>query len=85
MRHLLLIASLLLPACGASGSRPADGPGTQAGAGSNMVCHEERSPGSTVPRDVCRPKAQSDLDKKGAEDLMNSPASAPPATGVGGH
>jgi len=85
MRHLLLIASLFLTACGASGSRPADGPGAQAGAGSNMVCHEERSPGSTVPREVCRPKAQSEADKKGAEDLMNSPTSAPPPTGVGGH
>jgi hypothetical protein len=82
MRHLLLIASLLLPACGASGSHPAGGPGTQAGAGSgsNMECHEERSPGSTVPREVCQPKAQN-----GAADLMNTPNAAPPATGVGGH
>ena len=87
MRHLVLIASLLLPACGASGSRPADGPGTQAGAGpgSNMVCHEERSPGCTVPREVCRPKAQSDADKKGADDLVNSRSATPPPTGVGGH
>jgi len=85
MRHPLLLASLFVTACGASGSRPADGPGAQAGAGpgSNMVCHEERSPGSTVPREVCRPKAQSDADKKGAEDLMNTPA--PPPAGVGGH
>lgn len=85
MRQLVFIASLLLPACGASGSRPAGGGGTQAGAGSNMECHEERSPGSTVPRDVCRPKAQSKADKAGAEDYMNSSTAAPPPAGVGGH
>ena len=80
MRHLLLITSLLLTACGASGTRPADS--TQAGAGSNMVCHEERSPGSTVPRDVCRPKTQAELDQKGAEDFKAPP---PTTAGVGGH
>jgi hypothetical protein len=77
-----LLASLLLTACGASGSHPADGTQAGAGSGSNMVCHEERSPGSTVPRDVCRPKAQSELDQKGAEDFKSPPA---PTAGVGGH
>jgi hypothetical protein len=85
MRHLFLIASLLLAACGASSSRPADGAQAGAGPGSNMVCHEERSPGSTVPREVCRPKAQSEVDKQGADDLKNAPTAAPPPAGIGGH
>jgi hypothetical protein len=86
MRHFFLIASLLLPACGASGSRPPDGPGAQAGAGSgsDMECHEERSTGSAIPRQVCRSKMQSDADHKGAEDFMNTPRAAPPPPS-GGH
>ncbi|MEO7733197.1 MAG: hypothetical protein ABIY55_19700 [Kofleriaceae bacterium] len=83
MRPFFLIVSLLVSACGASGSRPADGPGTQAGAGSgsDVVCHEERQTGSSIPHEVCRSKMQSDADRKGAEDFLNTPRPSPPPPG----
>lgn len=56
MKHLIAIAlSVAAAACGAS-SNP--NPNTGAGKGSNMECHEETTPTSSVPREVCRPKGE---------------------------
>ncbi len=79
MRFALVLASFALAACGSTA-----GPGAQpsgAGHGSDVVCHEERSTGSTIPREVCRSKMQSDADRKGAEDMMITPRPAPASPG----
>ena len=78
MRRTLLMVVLVLSACGPSATQaPATTPsGTTAsgnGADSEMVCKEETKTGSTIPREVCRSKAQSEADRKGAQDMYEGP------------
>ena len=79
-----MIIGLGLAACGASSSSQnvshantaTAGTSEGAGSGSDVVCHEETSTGSSISHQVCRSKFQSDQDQKGAQDMLSAPRSA---------
>jgi hypothetical protein len=75
-RMKLLAIALLTAACGASSTQ---NPNTTAGPGPNMECHEETTPTSSVPREVCRPKAAA-TNADGSPTMPNQPAAPPPPT-----
>lgn len=76
MHRAILLVTLLAAACGASQSSPSTTPTAGAGPGSDQECHEETPTGSSISHQVCRSKFQSDQDKKGAQDFLNSPRPA---------
>jgi hypothetical protein len=82
MRRTLLMVVLVLSACGPSatqapGTTPATTTASGNGAGSDVVCKEETKTGSTIPREVCRSRVQSEDDRKGAQDMLEGPRSTP--------
>lgn len=83
MRRTMLMAVLVLSACGPSstqgpGTTPATKTASGSGAGSEVVCKEETPLGSSISREVCRSKAQSDEDRKGALDMLDTTRPTPP-------
>lgn len=80
MRGLLLVAVLVLTACGGTQGPPASHTTSSgSGAGSDMVCHEETPTGSSFSRTVCRTREQADEDRKGADDMLRQQGSRPGA------
>jgi hypothetical protein len=68
------------------GTTPAGSQGASAqGAGGNAApdpseetdCHDETMTGSSIPRHVCRTKAQQQLDREGGQEWVNRPRSTP--------
>jgi hypothetical protein len=90
MQRLLFAVAFVVAACGgASQEKGAHGVVVQGvdddaksgpGGGSDVQCHDETMTGSSIPRHVCRSKAQSDRDRDGARDWMDrSRATLPPS------
>ena len=82
MRRTLLMAVLVFSACGPSatqtpGTTPTTTTASGNGSDSDVVCKEETKTGSTIPREVCRSKAQSEADRKGAQDIYEGPRVTP--------
>jgi hypothetical protein len=82
MHRTLFAITLALAACGTQTGQGSGrdttataAPGT--GTGSDVECHDEAVIGSNVPRHVCRSKAQSDLDRDGAQNWQARPAATP--------
>lgn len=75
----LIAIALFAAACGASANQ---NPNSSQGPGPGMECHEETTPTSSVPREVCRPKAAANPD--GTPNNMPAANSAPPAA-TGNH
>lgn len=88
MQRLIFAAAVTIAACGGSSAQGrgtnaavtqgADGDAaTDPGAGSNAECHDETPTGSSIPRRVCRTKAQSDMDRTGAQDWSGRTRATP--------
>jgi hypothetical protein len=93
MQRIVLAASLLLAsiivACGApaaegpgsvSAASPGAGGGSEVGPGSDVECHEETKTGSSISHQVCRTKFQTEDDRRGAQDMIGQPHTAPTPT-----
>lgn len=79
-----MIVCLGLAACGASSSSQnvsrantaTAGTSEGAGSGSDVVCREETSTGSSISHQVCRSKFQSEQDQKGAQNMLGTPTTS---------
>jgi len=75
MRRTWLAAPLFLAACTSSspqGSTTSHASGN--GSGSGLICHDEAPTGSTISREVCRTPEQIEDDRKGADQMLNTPS-----------
>jgi hypothetical protein len=73
----MLLAVVLVTACGAP--QGVSGAGKTGSSSDSTVeeCHDEDVTGSNIPRRVCRTKFQSDLNRRGAQDWQLQPQNRP--------
>nr|HEX4314422.1 hypothetical protein [Kofleriaceae bacterium] len=88
----IVIASLLVGGALAAGAcvqnpQPNGPPGAQqaqgSGSGSDMECHEETPTGSSISREVCRPKAVG--QGRDEDEIMRGMQQPGPSSGPGSH
>ncbi len=72
MRPLAVVVVLLLTACGSS-SRQTNNSQTMAERDSDVECHDEVQIGSSIPRPVCRTKAQTEESRANAQEMLGGP------------
>jgi hypothetical protein len=73
MRPLMVVvAAILLTACGSTARSPNT---SQASAESDadLDCHDEVQLGSSIPRPVCRTKAQTQDARSNAQEMLGGP------------
>jgi hypothetical protein len=86
MQRFMFAVAFVVAACGGASSQEkgahgvvVQGVDSDAKSGtSDVQCHDETMTGSSIPRHVCRSKAQSDRDRDGARDWMDRSRAAPP-------
>jgi hypothetical protein len=82
MQRMIFAVAVALAACGGSSGttvRSASNGKAAAQTGDDVECHEERPLGSSIPRKVCRTRAQNDFDREGGQDYVRKVRPTPAA------